>query len=94
MTPVHIEFKTDIYNYELKRLLKYNSGLTIERINPLIGDYICIDNAFNLYMKVISRSWILINGSPDRLIVKLTEPFDNDEYKDSFLSWITAAKEV
>lgn len=92
LRPVHIEFVTDIDNNVLKRILKYNSGLDINRINPLVGDYICVEHAFGLYMKVISRSWILVNGSPDRIVIKLTDPFENDEYKMSFLEWLQLTK--
>jgi len=89
LNSIHIEFVTDIDNDEIKRLMKYNSGLDINRINPIIGDYICIDHAFKIYMKVVSRSWILINGSPSKIIIKLTDPLDNHDYKQTFLEFIS-----
>jgi hypothetical protein len=92
--PVYVQFVSDIEKHDIQHKMKYNSNLDINRINPLIGDYICIDHAFSLYMKVISRSWILINGVPEKLVIKLTDPCENHEYKDAWIEYMILRNKV
>ena len=89
LRPVYVQFVTDIDNRDVQHKMKYNSNLDINRINPLVGDYVCIDHAFKIYMKVIQRSWVLINGCPEKLVVKLGDPCDIHEYRDAWMEFLT-----
>lgn len=59
-----------------KRFMNQNSGLPLERINPLIGDYIRVyhDTGFEVSMKVVERKWVLTNGTSPELHVWLASP--------------------
>lgn len=87
--PVYVQFVSDIDNFDIQHKMKYNSNLDINRINPLVGDYVCIDHAFKIYMKVIQRSWVLLNGVPEKLVVKLGDPCENHEYRDAWIEFLT-----
>lgn len=48
-----------------RKYMGQNSGLQLSSINPLVGDSVRVyhDSKFEIWMKVIERSWVLINGS-------------------------------
>jgi hypothetical protein len=52
------------------------SGILVERMNPLVGDFVLVyhDSELKVHMRVSERSWRLINGSPDALVVALEAP--------------------
>ena len=56
--------------------MRYNSGLSTDRINPLVGDLVLVygDLELKVYMKVSERVWNLVNGVPDALVIKLVLP--------------------
>ena len=59
-----------------QKFMSQNSGMSIHRINPMIGDSVRVfhDSKFEIWMKVLSRKWQLTNGSTPQLIVSLGLP--------------------
>ena len=53
-----------------------NSGMPLHRINPMVGDLFRVnqDSKLQIWMKVLSRKWLLTNGSTPELIVSLGLP--------------------
>lgn len=71
LTTPSVTFRTNIDCCKL--FMSSISGLTVERINPLVGDRIQVyrDSEFIVDMKVVDRYWTMTNGSELQLEVWL-----------------------
>ena len=77
-SPTTIEFCTDVLHPCIQQRMKYNSGVAIDRINPMVGDFVLVyhDSELKVHMRVSERSWRIINGSPQKLVVVLEAPYE------------------
>lgn len=85
---MNVRFESDINVHFLNSCMIHIGMLPLEMINPMVGDLIQIyhDTEFQLYMKVKSREWGMMNATPTFLIVTLT---CTDEYTpDSFIDFL------
>jgi hypothetical protein len=74
MDPVVVTLHTNIDC--CKQFMRTSSGLSTERFNPQIGDWIRVyhHTGFEIEMQVIERRWKLTNGSSPELHCWLGKP--------------------
>lgn len=89
ITPTSVEFWTDEIYPCIQQRMKYNSGVTIDRLNPMVGDFVLVyhDSELRVHMRVSERSWRLVNGTPEALVVVLEAPCERTHPAYSYAYW-------